>query len=410
MRLLLVTDQYPPEICSAAGLMQELAEALAARSHDVTVLTTSPRYKLDRNDAEKTWPAFSVENAVSVVRVPTFALHHVGYLRRGLATVLAPFQLWRGLRRHTATDFDTVFIYSPPITLGMIGLLMRRRGASVVLNVQDIFPQNAIDLGILRNPLLITFFRWLEKLSYKHADIITAHSKGNLDLLKSTHPDLAGKFRVLHNWIDICRFSAPQKKDYRQLFSLNGKFVVLFAGVIGPAQGVHMLVEVADRVRDLDDLVFLVVGDGTEKQRAEDLARSRGLGNILFKPFISQDDYPDLLSSSEIGLICLSPDVKTPVVPGKVLGYMAASLPIAAFVNAESDVHQLVADAECGASCVSNDVTKMEHILRQFHANPEAYRQRGHNGRKYVVEHFSMDRIVAEIERMMEEIRPSRRK
>lgn len=410
MRILLVTDPYPPEICSAAGLMKELAEALSASGHEITVLTTSPGYKLDQQDTAKTWPEFTVEGAVSVVRAPTFALHHVGYIRRGLATVLAPFQMWRSLRRHVTGDFDVVFIYSPPITLGLIGLIVKRHGMGVLLNVQDIFPQNAVDLGILCNPVLIAFFRWIERLSYKYADVVTAHSKGNLDLLTSANPDLAGRFRVLHNWIDVARFSTLRGKDYRHLFGLEGKFVVLFAGVIGPAQGVHMLVEVAGRVRDLDDLVFLVVGDGTEKQRAEDLARSRGLGNILFKPFISQDDYPDLLSSSEVGLICLSPDVKTPVVPGKVLGYMAASLPIAAFVNAESDVHQLIADAECGASCVSNDVTKMEQILRQFHDNPEAYRRMGRNSRKYVVEHFSMDRIVAEIERMMEEVRPSRRK
>src|SRR3989344_3572309 len=98
MRILLVTDPYPPEICSAAGLMEELAEVLVAREHAVTVLTTSPRYKLDQNDAAKTWPEFAIEGGVSVVRAPTFALHHVGYLRRGLATIMAPFQMWRSLR------------------------------------------------------------------------------------------------------------------------------------------------------------------------------------------------------------------------------------------------------------------------------------------------------------------------
>lgn len=408
MRILLVTDQYPPEIGSAAGLMRELAEALTARSHDVTVLTTSPRYKLDQNDAERNWPVFSIENAVSVIRVSTFALHHVGYVRRGMATILAPFQMWRALRRHVVTDFDAVFIYSPPITLGVIGLILRRRGTSVVLNVQDIFPQNAIDLGILRNPLLIMFFRWIEKLSYKHADIITAHSKGNLNLLKSDHPDMAGKFRVLHNWVDNSRFSVPRRKDYRRLFGLNGRFVALFAGVIGPSQGIDLLVEAADRIRDLDDFVFLIVGDGAEKRRAEDMVRSRGLRNILFRPFISQDDYPDLLSGCDVGLVCLGPGVKTPVVPGKILGYMAASLPIAAFVNAESDAHQLIADAACGISCVSSDVTTMERILRKLHDDPDARKRMGDNGRKYAMEHFSRDSIIIKIENIFGEIQSRR--
>jgi len=404
MRLLLVTDQYPPEICSAAGLMKELAVELAAHGHAVTVLTTSPRHKLDGNDAAKTWPVLSLEEGVTVIRASTFALHHVGYLRRGLAVILAPFQMWQALRRHVAPDFDAVFIYSPPVTLGLIGMIMRRRGAGVLFNVQDIFPQNAIDLGILRNPVLIAFFRLIERLSYRYADVVTAHSKGNLDLLVSANPGLAGKFRVLHNWIDVGRFSSPRSKDYRRSFGLDGKFVVLFAGVIGPSQGMDRLIEVADRLRDLDDLVFLIVGDGTEKQRAEDMVGARGLRNILFKPFISQDDYPDLLSGCDVGLVSLGPAVKTPVVPGKMLGYMAASLPIAAFVNAESDAHQLVADSACGFSCVSDDVKGMERILRKFHDDPGARKKMGDNGRKYAMRHFSRDNIIVKIQEMFAEI------
>ncbi len=408
VRILLVTDSYLPEISSAAALMKGMADALSARGHEITVLTTSPSYKLVQNDVGKPWPEFMVEGVVSIVRASTFALHHVGYVRRGLGIIMAPFQMWRTLRKHVASGFDAVFIMSPPVTLGLIGFLMKRRGAGVLFNVQDIFPQNAIDLGILGNPILIAFFRWIERFSYKHANVVTAHSKGNLDVLRLANPDLAGKFRVLHNWIDIDLFSTRQGKNYRQLFGLEGKFVVLFAGVIGPSQGVHMLVEVADRVRDLSDLVFLVVGEGTEKQRTENLARSLGLKNILFKPLVSQDDYSDLLSNSEVGVVCLSNLVKTPVVPGKMLGYMMAGLPIAAFVNTESDVHQLVADADCGISCTSDDVANMEEILRRLHDNPEACKRMGSNGRKYAIDHFSRDRIAGEIERIMEAMRTLR--
>ena len=408
MRILLVVSLYRPEISSAAELVKELADTLAARGHDVSVLTSSPSYRLDHNNAAKTWPEFTREDAVSVVRAQTFALHQVGYVRRGLGILVGPFQMWRTLRKHIAKEFDAVFVYSPPITLGFIGFIAKRRGAGVLFNVQDIFPQNAIDLGILRNPIIIAFFRMIERFCYKQADIITAHSKSNLELLTSANPDLAGKFRILHNWIDIANVSTQPKTNYRQLFGLEGKVVALFAGVLGPSQNIDMLVEVAGKVRDLDDFVLLVVGEGTEKQRAEESVRLIGLKNILFKPFISQDDYPDLLSSVDVGLVCLSTAVKTPVVPGKILGYMVASLPVAAFVNAESDVHQLVADAECGASCVSDDMTKMEQILRRLHGDAEGRERMGGNGRKYAVEHFSKDRITREIEVMMEETRACR--
>ena len=162
-----------------------------------------------------------------------------------------------------------------------------------------------------------------------------------------------------------------------------------------------MLVKVADSVRDLDNFLILIVGDGTEKQRAEELARSRGLNNVMFRPFISQDDYPDLLASVDLGLVCLGTAVKTPVVPGKILGYMVASLPVAAFVNEESDVHQLMLDAQCGASCVSSEIGKMEAILRDVYGDRDNCRRMGENGRQYAVEHFSKDRITAEIENML---------
>lgn len=404
MRILLVVSLYRPEISSAAELMKELAEELSARGHHVTVLTSAPLHRLDQTDAEKVWPEYVVEEGVSVVRARTFALHQVGYIRRGLGVLFGPLQMWRSLWKHVATDFDAAFIYSPPVTLGLIGYLLKRRGTQVIFNVQDLFPQNAIDLGILRNPLLIAFFRWIERFSYRHANIITAHSKSNLDLLVAANRDVESKFRILHNWIDITNFATHPTKHYRQLFGLEGKYVALFAGVLGPSQNVDMLVEVADRVRDIEDFVLLVVGDGTEKQRAESLARSRGLTNIIFKPFISQDDYPDLLASVDLGLVCLSTAVKTPVVPGKILGYMVASLPVAAFVNAESDVHQLMVDARCGASCISDNLVKMEQILRDFHGNQEESRRSGVSGRTYAVEHFSKDRITGEIERMMSEI------
>jgi glycosyltransferase involved in cell wall biosynthesis len=404
MRILLVVSLYRPEISSAAELMRELAEELVSRGHQVTVLTSAPLHRLDETDAARSWPEFREEDGVSVVRARTLALHQVGYLQRGLGVLFGPLQMWRTLRSYVSTDFDAAFIYSPPVTLGFIGYLLKKRGAGVIFNVQDIFPQNAIDLGILRNPVLIALFRWIERFSYKHADIVTAHSKSNLDLLISANGDIARKFRTLHNWIDITNFSVSPRKNYRQLFGLDGKYVAVFAGVLGPSQNVDMLVQLADKVRDLHDFVILVVGDGTEKQRAETLARSLGLGNIVFRPFISQEDYPDLLACVDLGLVCLGTSVKTPVVPGKILGYMVASLPVAAFVNAESDVHHLMLDAKCGASCISDDLSQMEQIVRRMHGNRTESKNMGDNGRKYAVEHFSKDRITDEIERMMDEI------
>ncbi len=402
MRILLVTDSYAPEVSSAAGLMKELANALHARGHEVTVLTTMPRSKLQSDDRNKDWPESVEENGIRVIRARTVSTHHPNYILRGLAIVLAPFQMAWILRRFSRRAPDFVFIYSPPITFGFIGYLLKRRGARILFNVQDIFPQNAIDLGILKNSLLVSFFRWIERFSYRHADVVTAHSKSNLAVLAAANDDLKEKFAVLHNWVDTSS-TIPPHKGYRAQFGLEGRFVALFAGVLGPSQAVHMLVELASRLQDLPDLIFLIVGEGTEKQRAEELARARGLTNVIFKPFIAQTDYRSLLAEVDIGLVSLTTDVKTPVVPGKMLGYMTASLPIAAFVNAESDVHEMLVEAKCGMSCLSNDLASMERIVRTIYADRNAAREMGERGRRYAVENLSKERVVVDIERMLGE-------
>lgn len=402
MRILLVSSQYPPEIGSASKLIRELGEGFVEKGHDVTVLTSRPRAKLATDDAGRIFSECETEEGLTVLRARTLPLSHIGYVLRGVATLLAPLQLYRCLRRHRHDRFDAVFIYSPPITFGLIGPWAKVPTGTFVLNVQDIFPQAAIDLGILKNPLLIWFFRWLEQLCYRKADIVTAHSSANLKTIAAAYPWVRAKLRVLHNWIDTNPSRNPEPRPFRQLFGLADKKVALFAGVIGPSQGLDHLVDVAARLVDLDDLLFLVVGDGAEKARIEQRVRDLGLRNVVFAPFVSMDDYHDLLACCDIGLICLSPTVRTPVVPGKMLGYMAAALPVAALVNAESDVHEIVADARCGDSCVASDTTKAEQILRRLLGDADLRFQLGRNGRDYAEQHFTRNTIVGEIEHMLQ--------
>src|SRR5690242_7454856 len=126
--------------------MQGLAEGLADRGHEVTVLTTAPAYRVRHADARAEGPESRHEGRLSIVRARTLPMHKVAYLLRGLGILFAPLQMWRALRRHVSSKFDAAFIYSPPVTLGSLGALLRREGMRVVLGVQDIFPQNAIDL------------------------------------------------------------------------------------------------------------------------------------------------------------------------------------------------------------------------------------------------------------------------
>lgn len=402
MRILITSDSYPPEVGSAAQLMAELAHELAERGHDITVLTNLPGYKLDAATDTSRFTESMMEGKVRVLRVKTLPLHNSGFIMRGFAQLASPYQYWKVLRRHEKRPFDAVIVYTPPLPLFRIGAWAKKQGARFLLNVQDLFPQNAIDLGVLNNPLAIALFRWIERDAYRSADVITAHSPMNRKMLIEQNSGIENKILVLHNWIEESQFTADTStENFRESWSLQGKFVAVYGGVLGPAQGLDVILDVAERVRDLSDLVFLVVGDGMEKERLQGDVAARGLTNIIFKPFVARERYPALLHSADIGFLTLNPKMKTPVVPGKILGYMAMRLPVLAIVNRESDAHGIIEDAQCGYSCPSDDVAAAEALVRRLYAQRQVLEEIGERGRAYAKAHFDKKVIVDQVEKLL---------
>jgi len=401
MHILLVTDSYPPEIRSASHLMLELAEELYRRGHRVTVATTWPRYNLNTADKQYRYSEFMNEHGIEVLRFKTLRHHNVNYIYRGIAQLLMPFAFLRKFRKYHISLPDVVMVYSPPLPLALVGASLRKRGVKFVLNVQDIFPQNAIDLGALTNPLAIRLFHYIEKKVYRAADIITTHSDGNRILLQNQHPQLKNKFTTLHNWADLSHFKKDIKKDFRKIYGIQNKFVAVFAGVVGPSQALDILLDAAKQLTDYSELLILIVGDGAEKNRLQKKSKAMGLNNVMFQPFVSRDDYPDLLAASDVGIISLSPKNKTPVVPGKLLGYMAAGLPTIALLNRESDGHYLITESKCGYSAPSDNPNAILTAFRKIYEHRENLKTMGQSGQNYVSQNFSKEQCVNALEVMI---------
>ena len=401
MNILLVTDSYPPEIRSASHLMLELAHELHTRGHSVTVVTTWPEYNLDQDKAVDSFNELEVESSIRVIRVKTLPHHNVNYIVRGIAQLLMPLQFLIKLKKYVSKP-DAVVVYSPPLPLALVGSWFRRKGAQYLLNVQDLFPQNAIDLGILNNPLQIRFFRALERFSYRHADIVTIHSDGNKKMLELQYPEIRDRLRILHNWVDIEHHEHTSvKTDFREKWAIKQKIIAVFAGVMGPSQYLELILDIAEKMQENSDLLFLFVGDGIEKDNLEQLAKTKGLNNVLFKPFVSRDEYPDLLDACDIGLVCLSPKNKTPVVPGKILGHMAAALPVAAFLHEASDGHALILEANCGVSADSADIEACLMVMENLMSRDADFQRLGNAGKAYAKLNFSKQNCVSQLESML---------
>ena len=395
MNILILTDPYPPQLYSISLMMQQLAVELTSRGNEVTVIT--PWLKDNGSGkASKVAEGLSIENGVRVVRVKTLPLHKVNFIIRGISQLILPYLFWQTIRKYCKSKIDVVIVYSPPLPLALLGDKIKKKyGAKFILNIQDIFPQSAIDLHIMTNNMLIKYFESLEERAYRGADKITSHTITSRDFLIQEKNVPSDKIHYIPNWIEVGPYineGLSRPINFRTRLSIESKFIFLFAGVMGQSQGLDLIIKAATTLKHITEICFLFLGDGMEKDELVKLSEAKHLENVIFHPFISQEDYSELLKEVDFGMISLSPKVKTPVIPGKILGYMAASIPIVAIINKESDGHKMIEDAKCGYSIISDaspeEIGKL--FLKCFN-DREKLRIMGENGHKYVLSNFTKE-------------------
>jgi len=410
MKVLILTNYFPPEISGGGRLYYELASGLAEKGHTVTVVTGFPRRNLPERPPEYRGKLFMAEEMddVRVLRVPMLPLPRKPAFIRGLdhfliAMMLFIGGLWAG--RH-----DVVVFYSPPLPIGLSAwLLSRLWGMAFVPNIQDLFPIEAVLLGVLRQPLLIRFFEAIESFIYRHADHVTVHSPGNVAHIVA-HGGSPDRVSVIYNWVDT-GLVRPAEKDneFRRKHNLDGKFVVSYAGTMGWAQDMMTIVRCAERLQEHPDILFLLVGNGLEKQKAMDEAERRGLHNILWLPMQPFDVYLQILAASDASMLNLNGDLTTPVVPSKIKNIMAAGRPVVASLPLNGDAPQIVREAQCGYCVEAGDDAGLAEAILRLYRNPAEAEQLGQNGRRYAEAHFARQICVQQYEKLLARVIAERR-
>jgi len=402
VRILLVTAYFPPDTGSAAHLFYELGMALVERGHDVTVLTSFPSYHAQGDLSayrRRLWLTETLEEGLKVARVSVLQLFRDTPVGRGLwqFSCAASFAL-QGLALPRP---DVLLAYSPPLPLGLSAWTIRSlRGVPFVLNVQDLFPQSAIDLGVLRSGFLIRFFQRLERFLYRRASLITVHSSGNREhvLAWGAEPE---RVVVMRNWVDT-DFVQPGERfnDFSRENGLNDRFVVSFAGVVGYSQDVDVILEAARLLQGHPKIHFLIVGDGVEKSRLEQKARETALTNVRFLPMQPRHRYPAVLHASDVSLATLHAEVATPVVPSKILSIMAAGRPVLASMNLGGDAPRLIKEAQCGYALPPEDPRALADTILALYRDATLRVQLGQNGRRYAEQHLSAQAGAERYERL----------
>jgi colanic acid biosynthesis glycosyl transferase WcaI len=408
MNVMMISLSFPPEINSSSHLFSGLGAEFVRRGHSVTIVTGFPSYNIDpstlpRKYRSGIWLRESFEG-MELVRFRTLQMPRNIPVLRGIDQITTSIAFAFAGAVLTRTRPHVVLIYSPPLFLGLSGWAMRvARGAKIVLNVQDLFPQNAIDLGVLRSRGLIALFRRVEAFLYRNVDAVAIHSKGNREhvVQGGGNPDRAV---IVFNPVDT-RTIVPGARNnaFRRRYQIGeNQFLVSYAGILGYAQDLDTVIKAAALMNDRHDIVFYIVGDGVEKARLMKLGE--GMSNVRFLPMLDRDQYLELLQASDVCLATLRASMKTPVIPAKILSIMAAGRPVVAGFPLDGDAPEMIRDAGCGVCVEPENPARLADAITSVLADSSLGAQYSRNGRAFVEAHCSLEGCAAAYERIFEEI------
>jgi colanic acid biosynthesis glycosyl transferase WcaI len=401
MRISIHTMYFLPDFGSAPILINELASDLAARGHDVEVVTTIPRQR----PPELKGLLFSRRkmNGFVVKRFWTNAAPHpiarlFAWNIYTAGTILNALALRKG---------DILFLRTPPLQLGLTGFLAARlRGVRVVLNVQDIHPDLSIESGILRNRTAIRFAQGLEKWVYGISDHIVIIGEGFLkNLLDKGVPK--DKMTVIPNWVDT-DFLTPLPKDnpLSRKYRLHDKFVLMYSGTISISsnRALEHVLEAAAALKEDKDVVFVIVGEGLKKAELQKRADELGTDNVRFLPFQPYGDLPHLLASSDILLVPLDKEKSQMSVPSKLYNFLAAGRPILGLAPPDSEVAALIRGNRCGDVVPPDDIAGIGKAILKLKGEPEVRREMASSARRYVVGNFARTMIMDRYESLLKSL------
>lgn len=296
------------------------------------------------------------------------------FIEKGISTVTIGWILKRAIKKYLSSDylgvdvkFDLIIYCTPPITfLSAVEYVKKRDKARTYLLLRDIFPQNAVDLGMLRTTglkgFLYKFFRRQEKRLYAISDRIGCMSQANVEYLLKYNPEIkTDQVEVCSNCIEVIDKSLDEKTRVairkRHALPLNKKIFV-YGGNLGKPQGVPFIIECLRACVDLEDCYFLIVGDGTERHLLVDYVESERPKNVTLMKQLPKEEYEQLVAACDVGLIFLDHRFTIPNFPSRLLSYMSAKLPVLAATDKASDIGKAIVDGGFGWWCESDDSDK----------------------------------------------------
>lgn len=399
VHVLFVTPYYPPEVTPPAIRISEMARRLLNLGYEITVLTTFPNFPSGIVPVEYRGQSFQQEicDGVRVVRVWTYISPNKGFLRRIVSQLsfgcLAPFLGGKAIGHP-----DIIIVESPPLFDAIAGrALSWLKHCPLIFTVSDLWPESAVQLGMLRNRLLIRLAEWLEWSTYQHAGAVWALTGGIYNTLLKRGLSTEHVF-LLTNGVDVARFHPLPKARARAELGWDDRFTVLYAGNHGLAYGLNTLLDAADLMRDDIGIHIILVGDGVKKPELVAEAKRRCLKNVTFLDVVPHDRMPLLFAGADV---CLVPLRKLPLLEGtlpfKMFEVMACARPF--ILGAEGIARQLVVhEADAAIYVEPENAAALVSAILNLRGHPDLAETMGQRGRAFVKEHFNHEQLTLALE------------
>lgn len=404
MRILLIANQFPPDINSTGNLMAQLAESWIARGHQVSVITSLPHYKEFRIETEFRGKLYKREklHGIEVLRLWVYAPGKksmtnrlINYLSFSLGAALSGI-CWRTGSQVILCTNGSFF---SGLAAWLIGVVKR---IPFIYNVQDLYPEVPVAAGQLRHPWAIEILRRIESFMYRKAARITVIATAMREnLLAKRVP--AERIELIPNFVDSDFIRPlPRQNDFSRAHGLENKFVVMHAGNLGYVYDLESLLAAAKLLENEPAIAFVIVGDGVAKpaliERAKDL-RSK---NVVFLPFQSNDQLPWLRASADLPVSLYKSGAARHSMPSKIYEIMASGRPLLASAEVNSPVQRLVDDTGCGLCIEPEHPRQLADAIKRLHQDPTLRLRCATNGRRHAVETFNKDCVALRYEELMQ--------
>lgn len=404
MHILFISHYFPPEVNAPANRTYEHARRWVADGHQVTIITGVPNHPKGEifPGYENRWIQEENRDGIRVIRTWMYLGSSENVITRSLNYVFFAFTVLYA--SFLAKNPDVVVATTPQFFSGVAGLIVARlKRRPFVLEVRDLWPDSIVQLLQLQRGILVRFLETIERALYKSTAGIVVNSRAFIDHI-ATFGVPKERIALIYNGVDPSLFNVRERDPkLLQENGLDGRFLVAYVGTLGMAHGLVTVLDAAELLRDLEDVVFVLIGDGADRVRLEREIRERGLENVRLLGLRPRSEIPRWLASIDVSLVLLRdiPVLET-VVPSKIFETLAEARPV--LVAGRGEIRRMIEEAKAGFVIDPEVPDQLAKAIRYIRSHPEEAQTRAQAGRDWVAANFQRDDLARAMARFLEEV------